>query len=210
VAATDHTKRFYDLTAETVADEWYPNEVLMPTIREFVSRLPREPRVLDLGCGPGHESMRLASAGATVLGLDFSEESIRIARERCPQCRFEVADFFGLDARFGRFHGVFAAASLIHVPPARLPDVMARIAGVLEDEGLLLAIVLEGEGLRERWPVVKGRKLKRTLYLYRREDLAAATADLVSCGELPLADELVLEGWRAQLLGLRTSRTGSV
>ena len=36
----DDTKRFYDLTAEQTAQEWYPKDVLMPTIRDFCSLLP--------------------------------------------------------------------------------------------------------------------------------------------------------------------------
>ena len=198
----DDTKRFYDATANEVADEWYPNDVLMPTIREFLSHLPPRPRILDLGCGPGHEGMRLQSAGATVLGLDFSDECIRVARERCPQCRFEAADFRDLDTRFGKFHGVFAAASIIHVSPDELPGVMTRIANVLEEGGRLLAIVQDGRGLREHWPIVDGRKMRRIIYLYRQEDLASATADLLSYGELQLADELVWQQWRAHLFGL--------
>jgi 2-polyprenyl-3-methyl-5-hydroxy-6-metoxy-1,4-benzoquinol methylase len=203
MTAEHDTKRFYDATAEEVADEWYPNEILVPTIRRFLSHLPPQPRVLDLGCGPGHESMRLASAGATVVGLDFSDECIRVARTRCPQCRFEVGDFRDLDTRLGSFHGVFAAASLIHVSPAELPDVMARVAAILEEEGHLLAIFQEGEGVREHWPVVGGRKLRRVVHLYRHEDLAFAAADLRLCGELPLAEELVQRNWRAYLLGPR-------
>ena len=198
----DDTKRFYDATANEVADEWYPNDVLMPTIREFLSFLPPKPRILDLGCGPGHEDMRLHSAGATVLGLDFSDECIRVARKRCPQCRFEVGDFRDLDTRFGKFHGVFAAASIIHVSPDELPEVMTRIANVLEEGGRLLAIVQDGRGLREHWPIVDGRKMRRIIYLYRQTDIASATADLLSYGELQLADELVQQHWRAHLFGL--------
>ena len=204
----DDTKRFYDATADEVADAWYTNDLLMPTIREFLSHLPPEPRVLDLGCGPGHESMRLASAGASVLGLDFSNECISVARKRCPQCQFEVADFRNLDARFGTFHGVFAAASIIHVSPEDLRQVMGCVAGVLKDGGHLLAIVQDGNGVREHWPVIDGRKIKRAVYLYRQEDLSSASADLVSCGELELASELVQQQWRAHLLRLDKRPSG--
>jgi 2-polyprenyl-3-methyl-5-hydroxy-6-metoxy-1,4-benzoquinol methylase len=38
--------------------------------------------VLDIGCGTGSLALRLASAGAAVHGLDFSEEMIRIARDK--------------------------------------------------------------------------------------------------------------------------------
>jgi SAM-dependent methyltransferase len=174
----DDAKRFYDLTAEQTAREWYSKNVLMPTIRDFCSLLPDRPRVLDLGCGAGYESKRLASLGARVVGVDYSEESIRIARERTPECRFEVLDFRQLDDRFGAFDGVFASASLIHVSPGELPDVLWRIASVLKPGGYLLAIVRDGDGMRETWPVVEGQRLRRVIYRYRRERLEAACSRL--------------------------------
>lgn len=196
------TKRFYDATARETAEKWYPNQALLPTIRAFLAYLPDSPRILDLGCGPGHESMRLASEGAKVLGLDYSRESIRIARERCPECTFEVADFRALDLRHGTFHGVWAAASLIHIGPDELPPLMERIADVLEAGGYLLAIVREGQGTRVIWPVVDGQKLKRVLYLHRAGDLASATSKLAYCCELQLPAGQIDEGWRAHLLAL--------
>ncbi|MFC2095580.1 class I SAM-dependent methyltransferase [Candidatus Bipolaricaulota bacterium] len=201
----EDTKRFYNATADEVADKWYPNDLLMPVIRKFLSYLPPKPRVLDLGCGPGHESMRLASAGARVLGLDFSEGCINLARKRCPQCQFEVADFRTLDTRFGKFHGVFAAASIIHVSPDDLANVMDRIAGVLKNAGHLLAILQDGHGVRERWPIVDGQMIRRIVYLHRHADLASASTTLVSCRELELADELVEQDWRAHLFRLSTT-----
>lgn len=201
----DDTKRFYDATAEEVAEKWYPNDTLLPTIREFLSLLPSAgSKVLDLGCGPGHESMRLASAGATVLGLDFSCECIRIARERSPQCRFEVLDFRELDTRFGKFNGVFAAASHIHISPDELPGVMSRVADVLEERGYLLAVVQDGEGFHEHRPVIEGQRLRRIIYRYRKEDLASATQRLSYRRELRLADKLIQQGWRAHLLRMKT------
>lgn len=108
----DDIKLFYDLTAERTADQWYTEELLKPTIEEFVSFLPNNPKILDLGCDPGHESMRLAKTGAQVLGIDYSEECIKVAKQRNPYCRFEVFDFRYLDQRYGHFNGVFASASL--------------------------------------------------------------------------------------------------
>jgi SAM-dependent methyltransferase len=174
----DDTRRFYDLTAERTAQEWYPKDVLMPTIRDFCSLLPDRPRVLDLGCGAGYESKRLASLGARVVGVDYSEESVRIARERTPECRFEVLDFRRLDDRFGAFDGVFACASLIHISPDELPDVLWRVVHVLNPGGHLLAIVREGEGIRETWPVVEGEKLRRVIYRYNWAHLEAACSRL--------------------------------
>lgn len=187
---------YYDLTAETRADEWYGNDILMPTIAEFIPLLPKRPRVLDLGCGCGYESMRLASAGADVVGLDFSAESVRIARERCGQCRFELCDFRELDDRHGTFDGVFAAGSIIHIAPDEWPDLAARIARILRPDGRLLVVVKDGEGTMVRTEEVAGREIRREIYLYTRQALAAATDALEYVRDSVLAENLIDRDWR--------------
>ncbi len=203
VLMENDTKRFYDLTAERTAEVWYEKDVLMPTIEDFVALLPEKPKVLDLGCGPGHESMRLASRGAEVIGVNFSTECIRVARERCPQCQFEVMDFRQLDKRLGEFDGVFACASFIHIEPEELPDVMERVADVLKDEGHLMAIVRDGEGIRETWREVVGRKLRRVVYLYSREDLITAARRFEFVREGHLVSELIEDGWRSYIFRIK-------
>jgi SAM-dependent methyltransferase len=192
----DETRAFYDLNAERIADEWYANDVLLPTIQDFLTLLPAKPKILDLGCGPGYESMRLHAEGAEVLGVDFSPENIRIARERCPQCRFVELDFRQLDNRWGTFDGVFASASLIHIPRAELPEVLDKIAGVLSGRGKLLMIVQDGEGTRESWPEVNGRKLRRIIHLYSKAALESLAGRFRLMRGGYLASELVEAGWR--------------
>src|SRR3954464_8524631 len=49
-------------------------------------------KVLDIGCGPGVFTARHARAGADVIGIDFSEQMIRTAKDQFPQIDFRVAD----------------------------------------------------------------------------------------------------------------------
>jgi len=64
--------------------------------------------VLDIGCGPGHYSIALAKQGAgEVLGIDFAESMLQVARERAAKegvttCRFEKRDFlnFNFERKF--------------------------------------------------------------------------------------------------------------
>ena len=149
----EETKKFYNLTAEKNAEEWYENFMLMPSIEEFVALLSETPRVLDLGCGGGYESMRLIQAGAQVFGVDYSEACIRIAKERCPGAQFALMDFRQLDGKvLGKFDGIFACASLIHVSQEELPGVFAQLQGILKPNGLVVAIVRKGEGFWEAGP----------------------------------------------------------
>jgi len=192
----EETKLFYNLTAEENAKEWYENFMLMPSIEEFVALLPENPRVLDLGCGGGYESMRLTKVGAQVVGVDYSEECIRIAKDRCPEAKFELMDFRQLDCeKLGRFDGVFACASLIHVSQEEMPGVFEQVRAVLNRNGFLIAITRKGEGFWEGWPEVDGRKLKRIVYLYSKESLSAAASGFKHVKEGFLAPKLVENGW---------------
>lgn len=196
----DKTKLFYDLTAERTAKDWYENAILMPTIKEFVSLLPKNPKVLDLGCGSGHETKRLTSIGADVIGIDYSSECIRIAKERCPECKFEVMDFRGLDDSLGHFDGIFASGSLIHLKSDELPDAISRIAGLLKKHGFFLIIIQDGEGINEKYSnlEVDGKILRRPVYCYTKDNISsiAGKFGLKLVKEGHLDKSLIEQNWR--------------
>jgi len=196
---------FYDLTAQKNADEWYENYMLMPSIEEFVALLPENPRVLDLGCGGGYESMRLMQAGVQeVVGVDISEESIRIAKERCPQARFELMDFRQLDnQKLGTFDGIFGCASLIHISQEELPSLFQRMRGVLKENGFLIAIVRDGNGIWEGWSEVNGQRLRRIVYLYSKDTLTVAALGFKYVKQGYLAHELIENGWCSYIFQMK-------
>ncbi len=71
----------------------------------------RGERILDLGCGTGHLSHRIASAGAEVIAIDSSPAMIERARESYLHLRFEAAD--ATDFHFSEpFDAVFSNAVL--------------------------------------------------------------------------------------------------
>jgi len=68
-------------------------------------------RILDVGCGTGHLTAKIAETGAQVVGVDRSPEMIREAKEKYPSLHFEVMDAreISLD---GTFDAVFSNATL--------------------------------------------------------------------------------------------------
>jgi trans-aconitate 2-methyltransferase len=84
-------------------------------------------RILDLGCGTGHLSAKIAETGAEVVGIDRSPEMIRQAKEKYPSLHFEVMDAreISLD---GTFDAVFSNATLHWIKePERAIDGIARL-----------------------------------------------------------------------------------
>ena len=67
-----------------------------PMMRELLPDLAGK-KVLMLGCGTGEESLLLREFGASdIIGVDLSEESIRLAKESYPECEFIVGDMHKL------------------------------------------------------------------------------------------------------------------
>lgn len=109
----------------------------------FIRALPGK-RIVDLGCGPGNHAEYFAEQGLDVLCVDFSEEMVRICREK--GLNAVVMDLEELDLPENSFDGVWAYTSLLHVPRKKFERVFERIAGLLKPRGVLGLAVKEGLG----------------------------------------------------------------
>jgi len=79
--------------------------------------------ILDLGCGPGRDINYFQSLGHRPVGLDGSEIFCRMARQYTG-CQILQQTFLNLDLPSQSFDGIFANASLFHVPARGLPRVL--------------------------------------------------------------------------------------
>lgn len=140
------TAATYDRKAATFAARWWDLR-LDRALAAFAARLRPGARVLDLGCGPGRDVRWLRELGLWAVGLDRSAGMLAEARSRVV-APFVQADMRALPFADGSLDGVWACASLLHVPRAEAPAVLAEVRRVLEHGHLFLA-VKRGEG--ETW-----------------------------------------------------------
>ena len=112
-------------------------------IDPFVAKLKPGARVLELGCGGGQDSAYMLGKGFDVTPTDGSAELARQA-EKLIGRPVTVMRFQDLQAT-GEFDGVWAEASLLHVPRAELPDVFSRIHSALKPGAPLHASFKAGE-----------------------------------------------------------------
>ena len=102
---------------------------------ELLAAQPGE-KILDIGCGTGHLSAKIAACGAQVAGVDRSPEMIQLAQAAYPEIRFEVADATKIPLE-GPFDAVFSNATLHWIKePER---VVAEISRLLRPGGRFVA-----------------------------------------------------------------------
>ena len=104
--------------------------------------------VADIGCGPGHVTGHLHDRGVDVRGIDLSPRMVALARAAHPGVRFEVGDMTRLDLPERSLSGALLWYSLIHVPDAAAPGVIARVARALRPGGVLLLGFQVGDEVR--------------------------------------------------------------
>lgn len=92
--------------------------------------------ILDFGCGPGRDLKTFVGLGHSPIGLEGAERFVQMARLEIG-CEVWQQDFLALDLPDGRFDGVFANASLFHVPSRELPRVLRELQATLKNGGVL-------------------------------------------------------------------------
>jgi SAM-dependent methyltransferase len=108
--------------------------------------VPAGTSVLDVGCGVGRWSRRLASSGARVTGIDLAPTMIEEAWRRAEdaglgdRCRFLVADLTDLDLS-ERFEHILGVTVLQHIPdPRRFERAVKRLAAHLAPTGRIVLL----------------------------------------------------------------------
>ena len=121
-------QEFFDGTVNTDMSSHYD---------DFLKLLPKNGNILDAGCGSGRDTLNFKSRGYNVTAIDGSEKMCELASEyagvNVRQMQFQEIEFHDC------FDGIWASASLLHVPSDELKDVLKRLKKSLKDNGIFYA-----------------------------------------------------------------------
>lgn len=106
-------------------------------------------QLLDLGCGPGRDLKTFKALGHQPTGLEGAASLAAMARAYSG-CEVLEQNFLHLNLPEAQFDGVFANASLFHVPSQALPTVLKQLHATLRPGGVLFSSNPRGDG-REGW-----------------------------------------------------------
>ncbi len=139
----DSTIRFYDANAQTFFSATVDVDLTL-IYQRFLSHIPTHSHILDAGCGSGRDAAFFHAHGYRVSAFDAS-----------PQLAALATAYTGLPVQVLRFEditwhqefdAVWACASLLHLSPQRLPDMMRRLHTALKQGGVLYASFKYGHG----------------------------------------------------------------
>lgn len=136
---SQRTLAHYQRNAEAFRRGTWDHDVRQ-NIEALLRHLPARPglAILDFGCGPGRDLLAFKALGHAPVGLDGCPAFVDMARE-ASGCEVWRQDFLALDLPAQRFDGIFANASLFHIPAADLPRVLGQLRDSLKPGGVLFS-----------------------------------------------------------------------
>jgi SAM-dependent methyltransferase len=139
VTTTSRTIEDYDQSAQWFWEGTRGHDVVQ-NIDALLRHIPGDGphAILDFGCGPGRDLQAFKERGHNPSGLEGSENFVQMAR-KYSGCEVLHQDFLKLDLPPEAFDGVFANASIFHVPSQELPRVLKELWASLKKDGVFFS-----------------------------------------------------------------------
>ena len=131
---TGSTLNYYQTNSESFIENTV-NVDVNDLYRPFLENMPSTGKILDAGCGSGRDTKFFLENGFNVVAFDNSPDMVRYAAEYTGQ---EVLLMSFEDIEFkDNFDGIWACASVLHVPENNISTVLSKFADALKYEGIL-------------------------------------------------------------------------
>jgi SAM-dependent methyltransferase len=139
---SDPTRTYYLENAQ----EFYEGTVNLDMkyhYKSFLKVIPKGGKILDAGCGSGRDSIYFKREGYIVVAFDYSEALVKLASNLIgsPVLHMSFKDVVFIE----EFDGIWACASLCHVPKNEMQGVIAKLAKALKPDGILYASFKYGD-----------------------------------------------------------------
>lgn len=141
------TLGYYDIHA----DRFYKSTVNVEFAtmqRHFLAKLQKGSNILDFGCGSGRDTKFFLEQGYRVDAVDGSKELCKLASK---YTEIEVKNMIFQElSEVGRYDGIWACSSILHLPIHELAEVMRKMVIALKDKGIIYTSFKYGTFAGER------------------------------------------------------------
>lgn len=143
------TIKTYDISAKAFENKFMNLDFYKEKLNSFCALLEPGSKILDLGCGPGNVAKFLyeADKGFSVMGIDLSEEMIKLARQNVFQDSviFKVGDIREIEIEENTYEAVIASFCIVHLDNDETKNLLKKVAKLLKKNGMLYISCMEGK-----------------------------------------------------------------
>ena len=107
-------------------------------LNDLIDRLSENSKVLDAGCGAGIPISQILSEQFHVVGVDFSEAQIEMAKKNVPNAKVLCEDMTKLNFPENTFDGIASYYAIIHIPREEHQSLLANFHRMLKPGGFAL------------------------------------------------------------------------
>ena len=138
---------YYDENGQMFFDGTVDTD-MTPHYEKFLKLIPENSHILDAGCGSGRDTKNFMDLGYTVTAIDGSEKMCELAGE---YANIKVHHMQFQEIKWeDEFDGIWASASLLHVPSSEIDMVLAKLKKSLKENGILYSSFKYGDFEGER------------------------------------------------------------
>jgi len=156
-SALDHAKKFDKL------------DVRAKDITQTLSFIKKSnPKTVEIGFGSGRDAKEIIKHTNDYLGIDLSNEMLKIAQQNVPEAKFELADLETYQFP-NNVDVVFAFASILHSDKNSVKDLLKRVSESLNSGGVFFISSKHGSYHKET--IDKEGHGPKTYYFYTPEEI---------------------------------------
>lgn len=163
------TMEAYDQNATAWADSRNVKGYWKEEKEKFYTYLPVG-KILEVGAGGGRDAREFIEKGYDYIGTDISRGLLSEARKNNPGVVFLEQSLYELDFPQNTFDGVWACATLLHMPKDRIDEALQSIKRVMKDDGIIGITLKKGEGERFVEGDHVGMNYKRFFSFYEEDE----------------------------------------
>lgn len=142
------TRNYYNNNA----DAFFNNTIdvnVESLYQEFIPYLPTNAKIIDAGCGSGRDTLHFSNQGHDVIAFDASKELITLAKKYTNH-PIQHSTFLSFTTEYNSQDGIWACASLLHVPMNELVATLLHLSQFLKTGGIFYCSFKYGNDEIER------------------------------------------------------------
>ncbi|MDC7124335.1 MAG: class I SAM-dependent methyltransferase [Spirochaetales bacterium] len=140
----DKTQKSYNQFAAKYNDKFSIYEPYQKQMNKYVSCFKEKSKILDVGCGSGLNSKIISEAGHKIIGFDFSESMIEIAKKNCPRGVFYVSTTENFNSS-EMFDGICLSFIIVHLSDQDAYKLIDKVSRLLNPGGYLYISFMTGK-----------------------------------------------------------------